>query len=199
MYFQLKTCVIAKSCPCRYAGHIYGSNEVITRGCSECRCSGAAWSCIERKCDATCSASGDPHYSTFDGLRYSYQGNCKYVLTQTKDKAFRVVTENVQCGASGVTCAKNIMIKYNSLTISLMRGREPTVNDVEITDLTLGRRVFGDVALMKSGLFVFINSTDFTIKWDEKTRIYVTIHDNLKGQMAGLCGDFDGDSSDDLK
>ncbi|CAF3360715.1 unnamed protein product [Rotaria sp. Silwood1] len=195
---DLKTCVVANSCPCRYAGHLYGSNEIIKRGCSECHCSGASWSCIERKCDATCSASGDPHYSTFDGLRYSYQGNCKYILTQTKDKLFRVITENIQCGTSGVTCAKNILIKYNSLTISLIRGREPIVNDVEITDLTLGRRIFGDVALMKSGLFVFVNSSDFTIRWDEKTRIYVTIHGHLKGQMAGLCGDFDGDSSDDL-
>jgi hypothetical protein len=110
-----------------------------------------------------------------------------------------VVTENVQCGTSGVTCTKNIHIKSNNLRISLMRGREPMVNDVEITDLTLGRRVFGDIALMKSGLFVFVNSSDFTIKWDEKTRIYVTIHANLKGKMAGLCGDFDGDSSNDHK
>lgn len=185
-------------CPCRYADHIYGFNETIKRGCSECRCSGAIWSCIERQCDATCSASGDPHYSTFDGLHYSYQGMCKYVLTQTKDKSFRVITENVQCGTSGVTCAKNIVIKYNSLIISLTRGRDPMVNDIEITDLLLGRRVFDEVTLMKSGLFIFISSPDFTIKWDEKTRLYVTIHNNLKGQMAGLCGDFDGDSSNDL-
>ncbi|CAF2003035.1 unnamed protein product [Rotaria magnacalcarata] len=195
---DLKTCVVTSTCPCRYAGHLYGSNEVIRRGCSQCRCAGASWSCVERRCDATCSGTGDPHYSTFDGLRYSYQGNCKYILTQTKDRAFRVITENVQCGTSGVTCAKNIVIKYNSITISLMRGREPLVNDVEIKDLTLGRRVFGDVTLMKSGLFVFVNSSNFMIRWDEKTRIYVTVHDNLKGQMAGLCGDFDGDSSDDL-
>jgi hypothetical protein len=110
-----------------------------------------------------------------------------------------VITENVQCGTSGVTCAKNILIQYKNNTILLTRGRDPTVNDVEITDLTLGRRVFGDIALMKSGLFVFVNSSDFTIKWDEKTRIYVTIHDNFKGKMVGLCGDFDGDSSDDIK
>jgi hypothetical protein len=85
------------------------------------------------------------------------------------------------------------------MSVSLMRGRDPMVNDVEISDLSLGRRVFDDLALMKSGLFVFINSSDFTIKWDEKTRIYVTIHANLKGKMAGLCGDFNGDSSNDFK
>lgn len=142
---------------------------------------------------------GDPHYSTYDGLRYSYQGNCKYILTQTKDRVFRVITENIQCGTSGVTCAKNIFIKYHGLNIALMRGRDPVVNDVEIRDLTLGRRVFGDVALMKSGLFIFVNSSDFSIRWDEKTRIYVTVRNQLRNQMAGLCGDFDGDSSDDYK
>ena len=91
------------------------------------------------------------------------------------------------------------MIKYNNLRISLIRGREPIVNDIEIMDLTLGKRVFGDVALRKAGLFVFVNSSDFTIRWDEKTRIYVTVHDKLKGQMAGLCGNFNDDSNDDLK
>ncbi|CAF3556554.1 unnamed protein product [Adineta steineri] len=194
---DLKTCIPADTCPCRYAGRVYGFNEIVKRGCSECRCSGATWSCTQQDCDATCSATGDPHYTTFDGLRYSYQGNCKYILTQANAISFRVITENVQCGTSGVTCAKNIIIIYHGLTISLMRGRDPMVDDVEVTDLELGRRTFGDVTLMKTGLFVFVNCSDFTIKWDEKTRIYVTVHDSLKGQMSGLCGNFDGNSKND--
>ena len=109
-----------------------------------------------------------------------------------------MITENIQCGTSGVTCAKNIFIKYNSLSITLKRGLNPTVNDSEITDLLLGSRVFDTVTLMKSGLFVFITSPDFTIKWDEKTRIYVTVRSSFQGNMAGLCGDFDKDSRDDI-
>ena len=101
------------------------------------------------------------------------------------------------CGTTGATCAKNIFIKTNSINIALKRGLSPTVNDSQITDLVLGSRVFGDVTLMKSGLYVFIITHDFTIKWDEKTRIYVTVRSNLQGQMAGLCGDFNKDSRDD--
>jgi len=89
----------------------------------------------------------------------------------------------VPCGTTGATCAKNIFIKTNSINIALKRGLSPTVNDSQITDLVLGSRVFGDVTLMKSGLYVFIITHDFTIKWDEKTRIYVTVRSNLQGQM----------------
>ena len=195
----MKTCVDIKSCPCRFAGRIYGPQQVVKSGCKECKCSAATWTCTEQKCGATCSASGDPHYESFDGYRYSYQGNCKYVLTQTKDLSFRVITENVQCGTSGVTFAKNILIKCKGLSISLMRGRDPIVGDTEVTDLELGHRVFGDVSLMKSGLFVFVNCSDIVIKWDEKTRIYVTLPYYMKGQTAGLCGDSDNDPTDDLK
>lgn len=145
---------------------MYQHLEKIKIGCNTCACQGGHWSCSSEKCDGVCIAAGDPHYTTFDGLRFSYQGNCKYVLTQTKDQKFRVVTENIPCGTSGVTCTKNIFIQYQDLSINLMRGRNIEVNGLELFNLEEGARVFGDVHIAMAGLYHVVNSTNFLIKWD---------------------------------
>lgn len=191
-------CIPETECPCKHGGKIYNHTEIVKVGCDSCECRGGNWLCTKNKCDGICVAAGDPHYTTFDGKRFSYQGNCKYTLAQTNDQKFRVIVENVPCGTTGVTCAKNIQIKYNDLQIDLIREKNPEVNNNEIKNLDQGAKVYGDVQIMRAGLYVIIKTNNFLIKWDEGTRLYVVVHNQWSGIMQGICGNFDMDSSNDL-
>ena len=163
------------------------------------QCNYGEWSCTKKACNAVCVAAGDPHYTTFDGFRFSYQGNCKYIMAQTTSQNFRVISENVPCGTSGNTCAKNIYIYYNSLSITLVRGRVIEVNGQMIENIEQGAQTFGDVTLKEVGGYYVVNSTEFMIKWDGATRLYIVIHPAWANLMEGVCGNYNNDVNDDLQ
>ena len=101
-----QTCIEPDQCPCLHNGEVFEPGATITRDCNTCVCERRAWTCTKNKCAATCSAVGDPHYETFDGLEYTFQGSCSYILASHIDGDFLVTAENVACGSTGVTCTK---------------------------------------------------------------------------------------------
>ncbi|CAF1170552.1 unnamed protein product, partial [Didymodactylos carnosus] len=192
------TCVPENSCPCRYNEHSYSTGEEIRQSCNNCTCVGGTWICTKNQCDGTCIASGDPHYTTFDGFRYAYQGNCQYYLAKEINNLFSVLAENVPCGTTGVTCTKSIIIDYKGASIDLVRGRNVMFNGIELETYTTVPQKFGDVSVFVSGVFVVISSPDFLIKWDQATRIYLTVVGQHRGHMQGLCGNYNDDNGDDI-
>ncbi|XP_059391921.1 mucin-2-like [Carassius carassius] len=78
--------------------------------------------CQYYACDCFCEGWGDPHYITFDGHFYSYQGNCTYVLMEEIRPKFhlKIYIDSVYCDpVERVSCPRSIIVSYNKLVITL--------------------------------------------------------------------------------
>lgn len=143
-------CVPKDSCGCSYEGRYYkpGQRFWADEGCGrlcECdttlglvKCSEASCSAKEvctlvdgqRTCaatsHATCSASGDPHYHTFDGHRFDFQGTCVYQLVglcsrQEGLEPFNVTVQNDHRGSTSVSFTKTVKLYIYGITLTLSK------------------------------------------------------------------------------
>merc|ERR1712168_1035581 len=85
-----------------------GTTEI---NCQECTCRGKSWYCTGRFCHQMCSVYGEGHFESFDGKHFSFNGQCNYIMAQTKDVT--VLVDMQPCGTNGVTCAKGVKIINN--------------------------------------------------------------------------------------
>lgn len=143
-------CIPAKTCGCSYQGRYYTpgqqfwADEACSRlcvcdttlgmvTCREASCS-VNEKCIiqdgERVCQpisyATCTASGDPHYHTFDGRRFNFQGTCVYQLAGLCSQhpglvPFNVTVENENRGSKAVSFTKTVTFSIYGSTLTISK------------------------------------------------------------------------------
>ncbi|XP_063716118.1 SCO-spondin-like [Symsagittifera roscoffensis] len=200
-------CISPNKCPCQHGGRWYDAGEQIAQDCNTCTCTGRYWSCTEFPCHSTCSATGSAHYRTFDGEAYQFHGDCSYILVEdTVDNRFKVEAKNVPCGSNNIACTKEVKIYLNTTVITLLRG-----NDVEVNARRVGKDNLGGlyeprmgIRIDEPGAFTVVkvdrpDGSNFSVAWDGVMSVYVRLHPTLSGQVAGLCGNYNGDSGDDFR
>uniref|UniRef100_A0AAR2JUD2 ZP domain-containing protein n=1 Tax=Pygocentrus nattereri TaxID=42514 RepID=A0AAR2JUD2_PYGNA len=166
-----------------------------TSSCSEqetCRIVEGEYGCHPRP-HATCSASGDPHYTSFDGRTFDFQGTCRYVLTTVCNRTrglpyFQVIARNEAWQGLPVSITVEVYVNVSGHMIDSQTRNLPVLLDS------------GRVSIYSSGQNTFI-TTDFglIVSYDGSWVVRVTVPANYSGATCGLCGNFNGQRGDDFR
>eukprot|EP00075_Anas_platyrhynchos_P020781 XP_027310034.1 otogelin-like protein isoform X2 [Anas platyrhynchos] len=187
-------CYIPDSCPCTWKDREFLSGEVIATPCYTCVCRRGIFNCTSYPCPAVCTIYGDRHYYTFDGLEYDYVSDCQaYLLKSTDNSNISIIAQNKKCFDNDIVCSKNIFITVGDIEIYFS---EPS----EKQNVLKGQENKSNYQLWKAGYYTVIHfpEQDITILWDKKTMMHIKVGPRWKGKLAGLCGNFDKYTSNDL-
>ena len=146
-------------------------------------CVNGGWQCTKKRCEATCSAIGDPHYMTFDGKRFDFMGQCSYYMIY--DPNFDIINDNIKCGHGEASCTKSITIHINGHQIKMDHNHQLFVDGEEITSTPYENN--GIKIYMVSSLFMKAElSNGITILWDGRTRAYITAPPEFINKTQGI-------------
>nr|XP_056707939.1 mucin-5B-like [Euleptes europaea] len=192
-------CIAMEECPCIHNDATYNPGEKIKVDCNTCVCQNRMWKCTQNKCLGTCAVYGDGHFITFDDKRYNFNGKCEYTLIQdhcgqnsSNQGTFRIMTENIPCGSTGTTCSKSIKVFLENYELILSEEHSKVVTRGDGNGELPYR-------IRSMGIYLVIETVNGVILlWDKKTSIFIKISPDFKGQVCGLCGNYDGNGINDF-
>ncbi|KAM8881606.1 zonadhesin, like [Synchiropus picturatus] len=187
-------------CTCNGGGVIQCLNTTCKPVTESCQLHDGEYQCVSTG-SGMCSASGDPHYTTFDKRTHHYMGACSYTMTKPCNESsdmpfFTVDTQNEYRGSSKkVSYVRAVMITVYGVEIILGKGRTVQVNGTAVVPPVTS---IEGVQLYLSGKFVVLETTfGLRVRFDGNHHADVSVPNSYKGLMCGLCGNFNDDPKDD--
>uniref|UniRef100_U3JXW5 Zonadhesin n=1 Tax=Ficedula albicollis TaxID=59894 RepID=U3JXW5_FICAL len=151
---------------------------------------------------ATCQVVGDPHYFTFDGMKYTFVGTCTYTLVEVVSTATNVIPitilgKNEDRGLRGATYLKEVYVDVHGIRITLQKKQGILLNNERVYTPVQNR--LPGVSIGNVGRFIVLE-TDFgvTVKYDGNHHLEITLPRSYFSQVHGMCGNFNGNREDDL-
>ncbi|XP_046859174.1 BMP-binding endothelial regulator protein-like isoform X2 [Xenia sp. Carnegie-2017] len=211
---------------CLYEGKKYENGDSWPgRQCTQCTCKTGGYSCKPITCNQhfvcpkgmkkgfkpgaccetcieeteMCTSFGDPHYQTFDGRMYNFQGKCKYVFA--KDCAtnnFTIQVRNEGRHSRTFSWTKSVFLHYNGIEVALLQNLRVKVNGHAVglpyADLK------PDVYIAKESYLITVNTAiGVQVVWDGDSYTEVHVPKRYRNKTCGFCGNFNGDASDDFQ
>ena len=174
---------------CIHNGQKFGIGEDWKSGCDHCKClpNGHAHcqpvqcpkcppgaQSVQRNgqccpsCDGVCTVFGDPHYRTFDGRVFNFQGSCKYLLAKdgcgrltngARNSTFSVRITNDARDSLAFSWTRTITIRLyeHNLKISLLQKMRVKVDGKKV-DLPF--MLYNKVSIFKDGYRIVLRTGD---------------------------------------
>lgn len=145
-----------------------------------------------------CTVFGDPHYRTFDGKIFNFQGPCKYLLTEDSvGKSFSIRVRNDARTSPWFTWTRMLTIFLGNIKIGLHQKLTVKVNRKRVK---LPFTNHAEFSVVRDGQSVVLKSAiGLKVIWDGDSFVEVTVPSRYKNKLTGLCGNYNGIGRDDLK
>ncbi|XP_077870558.1 von Willebrand factor-like [Saccoglossus kowalevskii] len=144
-----------------------------------------------------CTMNGK-HFRSFDGTHYTFPGECTYVMasdcSEIGSTSFQILVNTVY-DCSGSLCRCAVHIRSELLNIAILPDDIVTINDrpIEIP------HSINDVIITQSGTYTILEGLNgVKITYDGMDSVAITVDSSYMGNMCGLCGDYNGNKTDDF-
>ncbi|XP_012587079.1 PREDICTED: zonadhesin [Condylura cristata] len=213
-----KQCVSRSQCGCKDArlGSIAAGKTWLTSRCTQsCVCTAGAIQCQPFTCpagshcqaktagretcepyeSAQCSVFGDPHYFTFDGFSYRFQGRMTYTLVKTVDVLPEGLEPLVVEGRNKVNLPwtpvllHEVTVKIYGYIIQLQAKLQLVVNNQRVG---IPYKPSKHLGVIVRGHRLYL-TTDFelAVSFDGMNNAVISLPGTYEGLVRGLCGNFD--------
>ncbi|GLD58793.1 mucin-5B-like protein [Lates japonicus] len=194
-------CIAADQCSCLHNDNTYKPGESYSTTCRSCTCTQGEWTCKDLDCPGICSILGGSHISTYDDKTYTFHGDCSYLLSKVMNGTFIVLGDLVKCEKSDKsTCLSAVTLLLAKEKMIIIKANGQVFLNKQITQLPL---FMDDItAFSPSTFFIVIHTTyglDLEIQLTPVMQVYIKASVSNKGELSGLCGDFNDVEADDFR
>ncbi|XP_043944346.1 mucin-19-like [Protopterus annectens] len=192
------TCIPKSQCPCEFEGRIYPPGSKSISSPESCVCYEGKWKCETKDCPGRCKIEDGSNVFTFDGSHYTLKRKCTYYALVTSNSSVTVDLDECKTLPSKL-CMQSVSLTTNEASPQSFKVMNNGTVLKDGSEITLPFYE-GVMIARQSSFFIQMNALGLQAQIQtisERMQLYITLSKYGQAKTGGLCGTFNGKSSDD--